>query len=243
MESTIPLLPCRQLDDIVPFYEALGFEVTYRRQRPNPYLCVKRDGIDLHFFGVDEFRPEDSMGSVIILTSDSGSLYNAFASGLREVYGRIPTTGLPRITRPRRKQGTAAGFTVVDPGGNWLRVSVATGSEDDVDDAVDEASGNPFERVLLNAARQGDAHGDEVTAIGVLDSALIRHADASPAHRVPVLAYLAELLVRIGDHARARQVLLELGELELSAGDRKRMANELAVAAQLDDDLRDVTAP
>ena len=30
-EVTIPILPCRQLDDSIPFYEALGFVRTYRQ--------------------------------------------------------------------------------------------------------------------------------------------------------------------------------------------------------------------
>jgi hypothetical protein len=47
-------------------------------------------------------------------------------AGLRAAYGKLPVTGIPRITRPRRKQGAAGGFTVVDPGGNWLRVSSQT---------------------------------------------------------------------------------------------------------------------
>lgn len=37
-ETTIPLLPCRSLDDVAPFYQALGFEITYRQERPNPYV-------------------------------------------------------------------------------------------------------------------------------------------------------------------------------------------------------------
>lgn len=63
-EYAIPGLPCRDLDDVLPFYTALGFEVTYQQVRPNPYAAVRRGGIDLHFFGVPEFDPANSMGSV-----------------------------------------------------------------------------------------------------------------------------------------------------------------------------------
>ena len=95
---------------------------------------------------------------------------------------------------------------MVDPGGNWLRIT-SGGPEE-------EGSG-PFERVLLNAARQGDAHGDESAAIAVLESGLIRHADTSEAERVPVYVYLAELLIRTGDHPRATEVLDKLRGLDL----------------------------
>ncbi len=59
----IPILPCRHLDDVLPFYLALGFEQTYRQARPNPYLCLRRGGIDLHFFGRTTPPPAGSTAS------------------------------------------------------------------------------------------------------------------------------------------------------------------------------------
>jgi hypothetical protein len=221
---TIPILICRELDDVVPFYTALGFTVGYRQTRPNPYLCLSRDGeLDLHFAGVPGFEPESSMGSVIVVVDDTAALYEEFAAGLRAAYGKVPLSGIPRITRPRRKQGMAGGFSVVDPGGNWLRVT---------SDAPEQAEGGRFERVLLNAARQGDSHGDVPAAIAVLDAGLIRHADATEAERVPVLVYLAELLIRAGDSERAAAVLAELQALELDQATSAEVA-----------DLLDRTAP
>ncbi|MHA6782825.1 hypothetical protein ACVGOW_17790 [Pseudonocardia saturnea] len=227
-ERTVPLLPCRDIDDIAPFYAALGFTQTYRQVRPNPYLCLQRGAIDLHFFSVEGFEPENSMGSILWLADDTGALFDALAAGLREAYGRLPLAGIPRITRPRRRQGTAAGFTVVDPGGNWLRISRSG------DDETDEPGASPLERVLRNAARQGDSHGDEVRALAVLDAGLLRHADASDAERLPVLAYRAELLVRTGDGAGATATVAAIRALDLDPADRARYADELAAVAELE---------
>ena len=63
-ERMIPLLPCASIDVIADFADALGFEVTYRQTRPNPYLALRREGIELHYFGMDGFRPEDSYGTL-----------------------------------------------------------------------------------------------------------------------------------------------------------------------------------
>ncbi|WP_426988928.1 hypothetical protein [Pseudarthrobacter sp. Y6] len=152
-ERAVPILPCRRLDDVAPFYEAHGLQVTYRQERPNPYMCFKRGGIDLHFFGLESFEPENSLGSVILLVPDTGLLFEEFAAGLRAAYGKLPISGIPRITRPRRKQGTTAGYSVVDPGGNWLRVSALGDSEDapDASGTVAAPAGR-LDRVLLNAA-------------------------------------------------------------------------------------------
>lgn len=172
---------------------------------------------------------------MIVLVPDTGALYDAFAAGLRARYGKLPVAGIPRITRPRRKQGTAAGFAVVDPGGNWLRVS-SSGSDSEAEDT--DVKGSRLDRVLLNAARQGDAHGDECRAISVLEAGLIRHADATAVDRVPLLVYLAELLVRIGNRERAMSTLDNLAALELSDIERSAVAAELATAAEIERDLR-----
>jgi hypothetical protein len=36
----IPLLPCASIDEISKFTDHLGFRVTYRQVRPNPYVAL-----------------------------------------------------------------------------------------------------------------------------------------------------------------------------------------------------------
>src|SRR5688572_31941449 len=134
-ERTYPILPCRELDEALAFYEALGFTRTYRQLRPNPYAVVVRDELQIHLFGMPEFDPEQSYGSVIIVVPDPDQLYHSFADGLRKAYGKLPVAGIPRIIRPRKRFGTVYGFSVVDVGGNWLRVSKIGDKEEDVEEA------------------------------------------------------------------------------------------------------------
>jgi hypothetical protein len=235
--TVIPALPCRTLDDSLPFYRALGFEVTYRQERPNPYAAVRRDDIELHLFGIPEFDPAESMHTVIVLVPDTGALHAAFAAGLRDAFGKVPVSGIPRMTRPRRMQGTRGGFMVVDPGGNWLRISrQRTESDADPDggpqDRPSEEEGR-LARVVAAAARQADSHGDDAAGIRMLEIGLTRHADAPPVQRVPALVYLAELHVRTGDRDAAAAVLAQIEALELSAADRATLSADLAVAAEL----------
>jgi len=122
--TVIPLLPCASIDDMLTFYTALGFERTYRQAKPNPYLAMRRNDIELHFFGMPGFDPAESYGSCIIQVPDTGALHSAFADGLRAQYGKVPLAGIPRMTRPRPRKNAEglAGFTVIDPGGNWIRI-------------------------------------------------------------------------------------------------------------------------
>jgi hypothetical protein len=235
--TVIPALPCRALDDSLPFYRALGFEVTYRQERPNPYAAVRRDDIELHLFGVPGFDPAESMHTVIVLVADTGALHAAFAAGLREAFGKVPVSGIPRMTRPRRMQGMPGGFMVVDPGGNWLRI-IRQRTESDADpdggpqDRPTEEEGR-LARVVAAAARQADSHGDDAAGIRMLENGLARHADAPPAQLLPALVYLAELHVRTGDRVAAATVLIRIDELDLSAADREALATDLASAAEL----------
>ena len=45
-EVTIPILPCGTIDEIADFYRMLGFAVSYRQTRPNPYTVVRREDIE-----------------------------------------------------------------------------------------------------------------------------------------------------------------------------------------------------
>lgn len=44
-ERTYPILPCRELDESIVFYETLGFKRTYRQVRPNPPAVVALEDI------------------------------------------------------------------------------------------------------------------------------------------------------------------------------------------------------
>src|SRR5918996_4001457 len=160
-ERTYPALPCRDVDESVAFYESIGFKRTYRQVRPYPYAVVAREDLHIPLFGIDGFVPADSYGTAIVVVPDPDGLYRDFAAGLRKAYGKLPIAGIPRILRPRKRYGTVRGFTVVDPGGNWLRVYKLGDSEPEA--SAEKAEG--LAQIIDVAARLGDAHGDEVFAL------------------------------------------------------------------------------
>lgn len=223
-EKMYPLLPCRDLDEALVFYQALGFRQTYRQLRPNPYAVVALEDIHIHLFGMPDFVPENSYGSVIIAVPDPDGLYRAFAEGLRAAYGKLPVAGIPRILRPRKKYGTVRGFSVVDPGGNWLRISRLGDTEEDTSEEKVEG----LEGIVQVAARLGDAKGDEVAALKTLEQGLARFPDAAASERARAYLYRAELAIRLKDLELARASLSALGALELGEADRASLAGELA---------------
>jgi catechol 2,3-dioxygenase-like lactoylglutathione lyase family enzyme len=216
-ERTYPILPCADLDATLAFYAALGFEVTFRQIRPNPHAVVAFEDIAIHLSGIDGFDPAASYGSAIITVPDPGALHDAFAAGLKRAHGRVPRVGIPRVLPLRRKAGTATGFSVVDPGGNWLRFYRIGATEDDP-----EEQRTGLGRVIDVAARQGDSRGDERQAVAVLTAGITRYQrDAPAALMVEALLYRAELLAHVGDQVAGEGDLaaaaLLIGEHRLGA--------------------------
>jgi catechol 2,3-dioxygenase-like lactoylglutathione lyase family enzyme len=228
-ERTHPCLPCRDIDECIAFYESLGFTRTYRQVRPNPYAVVALEDMQIHLFGIDGFDPTQSYGSVIVEVPDPDSLYVAFTAGLRKAVGKVPVAGIPRMTRPRKRWGTVRGFSVVDPGGNWLRISRLGDTEEEA--SAEKTQG--LAQIVDVAARLGDAHGDEALALQTLERGLARHADAPPVELARAYLYRAELAHRTNDHERAQSSLRAAQSLDLSEADRASFADEFAYVASL----------
>ena len=83
-------------------------------------------------------------------------------------------------------------------------------------------------RVIENAARIGDAKGDDPEAARLLRSGLERFPGAPSIERVKPLLYLAELYARVGDLPAAQDSLTKASSLELSDDERESLSAELA---------------
>ena len=231
-EVTIPLLPCGSVDDIADFYRVLGFRPTYRQLRPNPYIALRREDLHLHFFGIPDFVPENSYGSCVVLVPDVEDLHRAFAEGMRAEYGKVLVSGIPRMTRPRPKKNSngVTGFSVIDPGGNWIRISATSA-------LASTPAPDPTGRLavaLQNAVVQADSRGDHRQAARILDSALARpDASDDPIAHVEALVYRAEVAMVLEDPVTAREMLARVHRVELTADARRRLAATLETATEL----------
>ena len=222
-EVTVPLLPCRDIDEIAAFYAVLGFQTTYRQLRPNPCIGLRREDLHLQFFGMPGFDPADSYGSCLVVVEDIAALHRAFADGMRAAYGKVLISGVPRMTRPRARKNAdgVTGFSLVDPGGNWIRVTTTR-----------PPAGVPAEgrlaRALQNAVVLADSHGDHAQAAKILDGAL-RRADqeADAAVLAEAVTYRAELALVLDDPATAATALDRARELGATGADVADLAEAL----------------
>jgi catechol 2,3-dioxygenase-like lactoylglutathione lyase family enzyme len=227
---TIPALPCASINDTVAFYVALGFEITYKQTRPNNYACVKHGAIDLHFFSMKGYEPANSYSTCLVMIDDADTVYQGFAAGLRQHYGKLPVVGIPRISRPNNNN--AAGdrrFNVIDPGGNYIRF-IQRHSANSETEARDSAL-TKYGRAIRAASLLLDAKVDYPAAAKMLDSA--DHDAATPVERAQALVLRAEIAAHMDDPALVRRLLSALRELALSEADQAELGDALQRAEDL----------
>jgi hypothetical protein len=225
---TVPLLPCGSIDQAAQFGVAIGFEVSYQQGDPHPYLALRSpDGIELHYFEVPLFDPSTSHGSCLVIVADPVEVLATWSAGLGRLYGTVPVTGIPRLLRPTARTSTEAfmGFSLVDVGGNRIRVVRDATARSEASDAtqadvvvvptpVPKAAPQP-EPAPAAAPRpepepepvpEPEPEPEPAPTLAPRPSAFERHGvAAAPKHRLSALVYLAELAVGLGrlDDARA----------------------------------------
>ncbi|WP_199617173.1 bleomycin resistance protein [Paenibacillus alkalitolerans] len=119
--TAIPIFPCRSIDEQLDFYQALGFEVTYRQAKPNLYACVRHRIAELHFFVLKQLEPSNSYSMCYINVPDVDAVFREFCENLKTTYQKIPSQGFPKITKPNNLTEDRR-FNLVDPAGNRLLV-------------------------------------------------------------------------------------------------------------------------
>lgn len=228
METTIPALPSISADETLDFYQTLGFEFTYIQRKPYVYLAARRDGINIHFYGLKGLDPKDAHSTCLVMVPDPAPYHAEFAQALKTKLGKVPTVGIPRITRFREGQSR---FTVVDPSGNSVIYIRHDEPNVEYQDSDSDLTGLP--RAFATAVMFRDFRNDDKGAAQILDVALARYPDADPAGRARALAARIELAVAMEDAARAQTALAEFQQIALSAADRARLQNELPSAEEL----------
>jgi hypothetical protein len=223
MAMTIPLLPCVSMPETLAFYRALGFEVTHEQTTPNVYAATRRGDVNLHFFGLKGLKPTESYSTCLVILPEVEQLHETFAAALRQRYGKVPVSGVPRITRMKKGQSR---FTVVDVAGNSV-IFIRQDAPDDHDEgASDNQSQTRLGKALRAAARLRDFKNDDRAAARLLDAAL-RREEGSPFERAQLLAARAEIAVAMDDTERAASARAEIAALPLEASERAAIAAQL----------------
>jgi hypothetical protein len=227
---TIPLLPCRTIQPVVEFYEALGFEVTFLQKSPNPFAAVRRGDIELQFFGMKRYEPSESYSTCYVLTDEVDALYEAFRTGLRTAFGKVPSRGLPRIGPLKDMSYGVRQFLMTDPGGNCVRVGQPISDDQHHRPAPEET----FARALHHATLFADSKEDPAGAATIIDRVLgLEDESPTPVQLVRLLVLRGDVAQRLGDEATAASALARAAAVRLNDEERETVRDDLVRLAEL----------
>ncbi|MFD8531724.1 glyoxalase [Streptosporangium canum] len=228
-ETTVPLMPCASVEETLAFYEALGFQATHKQSKPYVYLALQWSGFQLHFGPAPKSLDpaQEESGGCLVMVDAVAPYHAAFVAAMRRVYGKVLSSGLPRITRYRPG---ASRFTLIDPSGN----SIIFIQRDEPADL--EYGGSKkltgLAKALDNARILREFKNDDLQAFRTLKSAVRRHgADAPVVERAIVLCHLIDLAMVLGEPTGPWGA--DLRDLELTTSDRQRIESELGHLAGL----------
>ncbi|MFF9113493.1 bleomycin resistance protein [Streptomyces sp. NPDC014805] len=229
-ETTIPILPCRTIQQVVDFYTVLGFVVTFQQKSPNPYAVVELGGIQLHFFALKGYEPAESYSTCLVRTDDVNGLHKAFRARLKAAYGKVPTRGLPRIGPLKDTSFGTRQFLVTDPGGNCLRIGQPTSQ----DQRHRPAPTEPFARALHHATLFADSKDDPKGAAKIIDRALrMEDEQPTPVQLLRLLVLRADVAGRLGDESTEKAALSRAVAIQLTDQERESVRDDLRRLGEL----------
>jgi hypothetical protein len=186
----IPILPCPDIRTQVAFYEQLGFEVVEIYTSPNPYAALKFGNVELHFYGSRKIIPAHNSSMCYLKVEDVDAVYNAFATSFKKHTGKIPRSGLPRITKVR-DLSLDRRFILTDTGGNTFYIGTPV-----------KANAKSFFRTLQNE--------EFATKFAVLYDVVYSKEDCSMAEKMLPKYETAKNVLRGLDKAKFLLIELEI---------------------------------
>mgnify|MGYP003577708212 CR=1 FL=1 len=212
---TIPILKYAAIDATLTFWETLGFKITYRQDRPYKYAVIEREGCHLHFYHNKSVDISTPANGCLIIVNDIQIVYREFSKGLKGKLGRVPSSGLPRISR-MKPMGTR--FTITDPSGNAV-IFIHHGGKDESDyESADQKDLTEFGKSIALAVRLRDFKEDYHAACRTLDNALKKPGiELEKENMAEALIIRAELARILNDHNKETQCFELAADLEVSA--------------------------
>jgi hypothetical protein len=222
MEKVIPILPCPDIKEQAAFYKQLGFDVVSVYTSHSPYAVVKFAATELLFYGSRKMVPQNNSSMCYIKVKDVDAIYDAFATAFKKNTGKIPRSGIPRISKVRDLVDDRR-FTLTDTGGNTFYI----GSQHQTD------AGNFFRilenkewakkfTVLYDLAYSKEDFSMAADMLPRFDAAKESFSDLDKAKLLLVTLEIQQQLGQAPDHD-ALKALLDLHE---GTGDHWKRMNE-----------------
>lgn len=244
MNRITPIFPCKSLDELLVFYQSLGFEITYYQRSPNPYATIEKDWIRLDFYGIKYHDPKKVYHTCYIMTDNVDDLYEEFTTALRNKNGNLPSRGLPRISdiRDKPKDGVRE-FQLVDIAGTCLRFGkkLETDSTGDEQYSKEVMLANNRLSLALDFAYKSEGEEDELETVAkVLDKAIAKDADRPCVNLYKVMILRADIAIECKEYDRSEALLSDIRKSDFIMARPEKFKSEMRKVAELEGRLRNV---
>ena len=118
IQTAVPILPSRDLDETLAFYVRLGFQNRGAPPDEWKYLIIGRDTGELHFFEAPTVDPLTTDAGCYVRVDDADALFEEWH---RVGVAEDPATG-SRLIPPCDTDYGMREFALVDQNGNLVRV-------------------------------------------------------------------------------------------------------------------------
>lgn len=214
--SVIPIFPCKSIDEQLAFYQALGFELTYRQAKPNLYACVRHRMMEIHFFVLKQLEPSNSYSMCYVSVTDVDALYKEFCENLKRAYQKVPSKGYPRITKVNNLAEDRR-FNLIDPAGNRLLIGQKHASPGQIpNDRNDEARPSKFSNAFETAYKLAYAKDEPADAARVLDLVFSKAEEAPVTLRYKAYVLRADVAASVDELHTAKAFIEKAVLLPLS---------------------------
>lgn len=220
---TIPTLSCHAVEETLAFWEMLGYTITYKMTRPYQYGVVERNGYELHFARVKGMDVANNEDGCLVMLSDARKVYEEFAQRLKENLGRVPHTGIPRISRMKPE---ATRFTLIDVSGNCVIFILDDEKDEEIYKKAEDTNQTPLQQAIATAIRFRDFKEDEHAAAEALDIALPKIENETPQDIAEALLIRMDLADVLNDAPRKEACRTRLDQLELPDNEKERLAQK-----------------
>lgn len=221
---SIPVLPCVSIEETLSFWESMGFRITYKQTRPYQYGAVARDGSELHFTRIKGMETGTNWyNGCLVMVGDAQGLYKEMTIRLKQLFGKVSNSGIPRISR--MKPG-ATRFTLTDVSGNSI-IFISFGEADqEAYNKTNNKEQSPLQRAIAASVRFRDYKEDEKAAAAVLDVALTKIVSEQAIDIAEALIIRIDLAVFMNDAERVVECKSLLNKMELSDGLVRQLAEK-----------------
>ena len=117
-DRAVPILPSRDLQETLAFYEQLGFANRGAPPDEWDYLILGRGGAELHFVATPDVDPRSTAGMCFLFVDDADAVFAEWQAS-----GAVPPDrSEPRLQPPMDTEYGMREMALVDPSGNLVRV-------------------------------------------------------------------------------------------------------------------------